>query len=94
MLYVARRDFKESFALIAFERGEVVAEQRESPDVPVVFGRGNGRLQQNANRSCHALASRKYRNRFDANLLASRPLVKSRKRERSCLKTIQHQENE
>src|SRR2546422_5588900 len=38
---------------LVFQRSKVVVQQRESPDVPVIFGFRNGRLQQNANRSVH-----------------------------------------
>src|SRR5205823_7722300 len=54
-LAVARRHLTETIPCVVFQRRKVVAQQRESPDVPVIFGFRNGRLQQNANRSFHSV---------------------------------------
>ena len=43
---IARRDF-------VTRRTKMIAQQRESIDVPVVFDVGNGRLQQDVNRISH-----------------------------------------
>src|SRR5438309_1644735 len=56
-LAVARRHLAQLIPRLVFQRNKVVAQQRESPDVPVIFGFRNGRLQQNANWSVHSLSS-------------------------------------
>src|SRR5207245_8232061 len=53
-LSIARRQLAQPIPRFVFQRSKVVAQQRESPDVPVIFGFRNGRLQQNANRSVHS----------------------------------------
>src|SRR2546426_3500515 len=54
-LAVARRHLAQPIPRFVFQRSKVVAQQRESPDVPVIFGFRNGRLQENANWSVHSL---------------------------------------
>ena len=61
-LAVARGDFAEGARLLVPERIQVPAQQRKPVYVPVVFNRGDGRLQQDANGSLHAITVPGYKN--------------------------------
>src|SRR5437763_9910083 len=52
-LAVARRDFAESAAFRVFQSAQMLAEQREPADVPVVLGGRDGGLQKDADRAVH-----------------------------------------
>src|SRR5258706_1549442 len=52
-LAITRLHVTELVAGSVFDRTQLIAQQRKPADVPVVFGEGNGSLQQDANRSCH-----------------------------------------
>jgi Glucodextranase, domain N len=59
-LAVTRQDFTERTPLTGSERAEVLTQQREPADVPVVLGRRDGRLQQYANRAFHTAFRHSY----------------------------------
>src|ERR1700742_5114549 len=56
-LAVARRDFAERAPTVALQRREVLAQQRESADVPIVFDVRDCGLQKNADWLPHDLLS-------------------------------------
>ena len=56
-LAVARHDFAERASIVALQRREMSAQQREPADVPIVFDVRDCSLQKNANRYAHDLLS-------------------------------------
>ncbi len=50
---IARRHAEEWMAGLVDQRGQIVGEQGKAPNVPVIISGGNGRLQQDVDRSRH-----------------------------------------